>query len=131
MCNLKIWLNLPWGVGTRTTNTQAGDYLITGTDWKGQVPSRMKQIPSPDNSILVIGRVLVYSDSDVSTAYNLTKQIQICTTHHTETQPVMLPMSRVCAAGAPCLASETWVFARTNMNWRGNGSLGATLNQQK
>ena len=64
-------------VGTRTTGTQAGDYLITGTDWKGQVPTGMKQISSPSNSVLVIGRVLVYSDNDLSTAYNLTKQIQI------------------------------------------------------
>jgi hypothetical protein len=37
----------------------------------------MKQVLSPDNSVLVIGRVLVYSDGDVSTAYNLAKQIQL------------------------------------------------------
>jgi hypothetical protein len=64
-------------VGTRTTGTQAGNYLITGPGWKGQVPSGMKQISSPDNSVLVIGRVLVESDSDVSTAYDLSKQIQL------------------------------------------------------
>ena len=64
-------------VGTRATGTQAGDYLITGTDRKGQVPSGTKQISSPKNSVLVIGRVLVYSYSDLSTAYNLVKQIQI------------------------------------------------------
>ncbi len=64
-------------VGTRTTGTQAGDYLITGPSWKGQVPSSMTQISSPNNSVLVIGRVLVYSDSDLSTAYDLSKQIQL------------------------------------------------------
>jgi len=64
-------------VGTRTTGTQAGDYLITGPDWKGSAPQGMKQISSPDNSVLVLGRVLVESDSDVSTAYNLSKQIQL------------------------------------------------------
>jgi len=64
-------------VGTRATGTQAGDYLITGTDWKGQVPSGMKLISSPNNSVLVIGRVLVYRDSDLTTAYDLAKQIQI------------------------------------------------------
>ncbi len=64
-------------VGTRTTGSQAGDYLITGPGWKGQVPSGMKQISSPNNSVLVIGRILVYSDSDLSTAYGLTKQIQL------------------------------------------------------
>ena len=37
-------------VGTRTTGTQAGDYLITGPGWNGQVPSGMTQIASPNNS---------------------------------------------------------------------------------
>lgn len=64
-------------VGTRTTGTQAGDYLITGPDWKGQVPSGMNQISSPNNSVLVIGRVLVYRDGDLSIAYNLAKQIRL------------------------------------------------------
>jgi hypothetical protein len=64
-------------VGTRATGTQVGEYLITGADRNEQLPSGMKQISSPNNSVLVIGRVLVYSDNDLSTAYNLTKQIQI------------------------------------------------------
>jgi hypothetical protein len=63
-------------VGKRTTGTQAGDYLITGWGWKGQVPSGMPQIASPNNSVLVFGRVLVESDSDVAAAYDLAKQIQ-------------------------------------------------------
>ncbi len=64
-------------VGKRTTGTQAGDYLITGPGWNGQVLSSMKQISSPNNAVLVIGRVLVESDSDVAAAYDLSKQIQI------------------------------------------------------
>ena len=64
-------------VGTRTTGTQAGDYLITGPAWKGTAPQGMKQISSPNNSVLVLGRVLVYSGGDLSTAHNLAKQIQI------------------------------------------------------
>jgi len=64
-------------VGTRATGTQAGDYLITGPEQNGQVPRRMKQISSPNNSVLVIGRILVYSDRDLPTAYALAKQIQV------------------------------------------------------
>ena len=64
-------------VGKRATGTQAGDYLITGPKWKGQVPSGMTQISSPNNSVLVLGRVLVYSDSDLPTAYGLSKQIRL------------------------------------------------------
>ena len=62
-------------VGTRTTGTKAGDYIITGPNWEGHVPSGMNQILSPNNSVLVIGRVLVYSDSYLSTAYSFAKQI--------------------------------------------------------
>ncbi len=68
-------------VGKRTTGTQAGDYLITGPGWKGQAPSGTKQISSPNNSVLVFGRVLVYGDSDIPTAYGLAKQIQLRPLH--------------------------------------------------
>jgi hypothetical protein len=64
-------------VGKRTTGTQAGEYLITGRGWKGTVPQGMKQISSPNNSVMVFGRVLVENDSDVATAYDLSKQIQL------------------------------------------------------
>ena len=64
-------------VGKRATGTQAGDYLVSGPGWNGQVPSGMPQISSPNNSVLVFGRVLVESDSDLPAAYALTKQIQL------------------------------------------------------
>jgi hypothetical protein len=64
-------------VGKRTTGTAAGDYLVSGPGWKGVVPQGMSQISSPNNSVLVIGRVLVESDNDLPTAYGLAKQIQL------------------------------------------------------
>ena len=72
----------PWGtvfayVGRRTTGTQAGDYLISGPGWKGKVPAGMTQIIAPNNTVLLIGRTLVESDSDIAAAYALAKQIQL------------------------------------------------------
>ena len=64
-------------VGKRTTGTQAGDYLITGPGWKGTVPQGMEQISSPNNAVLVAGRVFVENDSDLPIAYELSKQIQL------------------------------------------------------
>jgi hypothetical protein len=64
-------------VGKRTTGTKAGDYLIAGPGWKGAVPQGLKQISSPNNSVIVIGRVFVEDDSDLPTAYGLAKQIQL------------------------------------------------------
>jgi hypothetical protein len=64
-------------VGKRTTGTEAGDYLMSGPGWKGAMSQGMTQIASPHKSVLVIGRVFVESDSDLSTAYGLAKQIQV------------------------------------------------------
>jgi hypothetical protein len=64
-------------VGKRTTGTAAADYLVSGPGWKGVVPQGMAQISSPNNSALVIGRVLVESDADLPTAYGLAKQIKL------------------------------------------------------
>ncbi|MDR3577885.1 MAG: DUF1254 domain-containing protein [Anaerolineaceae bacterium] len=64
-------------VGKRTTGTEAGDFLLTGRGWQGQVPSAVQHISSPNNSVLVFGRVLVENDSDLSTAYHLAQQIQL------------------------------------------------------
>ncbi len=69
-------------VGKRTTGTKAGDYLITGPGWKGSVPQGMTQISSPNNSVVVFGRTLVESDSGLSTAYGLAKQIQLTPLSH-------------------------------------------------
>ena len=64
-------------VGKRTTGTGAGDYLISGPGWKGAMPQGMTQISSPNNSVLVLGRTLVESDSDLPNAYALAKQIKL------------------------------------------------------
>jgi len=64
-------------VGTRTTGSGAGDYLISGPRWKGAVPSGMAQIATPNNAVLVIGRVLVEGDDDVPAAYVLAQQMRL------------------------------------------------------
>ncbi len=64
-------------VGKRTTGTKAADFLISRPGLKGTVPQGMTQISSPNNSVLVIGRVFVESDSDLLSAYGLAKQIQL------------------------------------------------------
>jgi hypothetical protein len=64
-------------VGKRTTGTSAGDFLITRPGWQGTLPTGVAQISSPVKAVLVIGRTLVESDSDVATAYDLSKQIQL------------------------------------------------------
>ncbi|EPZ45620.1 DUF1254 domain-containing protein [Alicyclobacillus acidoterrestris] len=64
-------------VGKRTTGTEAGAYLICGPGFRGSVPEGMSQISSPNNSVLVIGRVFVENHSDLPMAHGLAKQIQL------------------------------------------------------
>lgn len=64
-------------VGTRATGTKAGDHFITGPHWKGTVPQGMTHVSSPNNSVMVFGRVLVYDDNDLATAYDLAKQMHL------------------------------------------------------
>jgi hypothetical protein len=59
------------------TSYHAGNYLIAGPGWQGQVPAGMTQIISPNNEALLIVRVLVYNESDLPLVYNLSKQVQL------------------------------------------------------
>ena len=71
------WLDIFADVGRRTMGTRGGEYLISGPHWNGVVPEGVTQIVSPSSSIALLGRVLVEEDGDLSTAYNLAKQIQV------------------------------------------------------
>ncbi len=71
------WLDVVAIVGRRTTGMRAGDYAIVGPKWNGTVPAGMTKIASPSNSLLVIGRVLVEGEADLSIAHDLAKQIEI------------------------------------------------------
>jgi hypothetical protein len=64
-------------VGRRTTGTSAGNFLIEGPGSTAAAPAGTKRIDSASNTVLVIGRVLVKNNSDVSTAYKLSKEITI------------------------------------------------------
>jgi DNA sulfur modification protein DndE len=49
------WTNVFADPGTRI-GTKAGDYAITGPNWKGQLPTNVKEFKSPTNLAWVIGR---------------------------------------------------------------------------
>jgi hypothetical protein len=64
-------------VGTRTTGSAAGTYLITGPDWTGRVPSGMTQISSPNHAVLVAGRVFVQDYADAPVAHAMAAQVRL------------------------------------------------------
>jgi len=64
-------------VGTRTTGTDAGDFLLCERTWAGSVPDGMTRIEVPHRSALLIGRVFAADDADRRVAYALATQIQL------------------------------------------------------
>lgn len=64
-------------VGSQATGGQAGNFLISGPGWQGTLPAGVTQIKSPDNSVLLLGRVLVQNAGNVSVAYNLSEQMRL------------------------------------------------------
>jgi hypothetical protein len=64
-------------VGTRTTGTDAGVFLLCERNWNGCVPDGVTRIEVPNRSALVIGRVFAADDDDRLAAYALATQIQL------------------------------------------------------
>jgi hypothetical protein len=64
-------------ISRRTAGSRAGDYLISGPHWRGAVPAGMTKIAAPDNSVMLLGRVMVEGDGDVASAYDISKQLRL------------------------------------------------------
>ncbi|WP_179194791.1 DUF1254 domain-containing protein [Bacillus sp. EAC] len=56
-------------VGTRTTGTKAGKYVIVGPNWKGKINKNSKVIKTPTNMVWLLGRTLVDGEKDLSTVH--------------------------------------------------------------
>ena len=52
-------------LGTRTTGSNDGTYLLAGPDWNGQVPQGITNIWSPTNLAWLIQRILVKGPADI------------------------------------------------------------------
>jgi len=64
---LDAYSNVFFSPGTRTTETGAHTFLLTGPFWKGKVPEGMTQIKAPTNTVWMIGRTQVNSAEDGAT----------------------------------------------------------------
>jgi hypothetical protein len=53
-------------IGTRATGTEAGDYLIAGPDWKGEVPAGIKKvIPATTQFAITLFRTQLFGPDDM------------------------------------------------------------------
>ena len=51
-----LWMPVIESPGSRDAGEKAATYLLTGPGWKGEVPDGMKQIQSPTQYMLILGR---------------------------------------------------------------------------
>lgn len=52
-------------IGSRLNDTTGSTYLITGPNWKGDIPPGMKELKSPTNTVDIGGRIYVNGPSDI------------------------------------------------------------------
>ncbi len=66
-------------VGTRTTGTDAGDYLFVGPGWKGEIPKEKfkKVFYSESQLITIIGRTQLKGDKDLPNVLEIQKKYQL------------------------------------------------------
>jgi len=64
-------------VGTRTTGSSRGEFLLCERTWTGATPDGATRIDIPHHAALVIGRVFVADEDDRAAAYALAQQIQL------------------------------------------------------
>jgi hypothetical protein len=67
------WTEVIGNPGTRTTGGRAGDYVITGPQWTGALPTGVQQIESGTDMVLIVGRT--YS-SGTSADYQAVHAVQ-------------------------------------------------------
>jgi hypothetical protein len=58
-------------IGTRETGTGAGDYVVVGPNWRGELPEGLTTFTSPTNTMIIWGRTVVYGKDDLEKAQNI------------------------------------------------------------
>ena len=81
-------------IGSRLNDTKGGTYLISGPNWKGDVPSGMKEIKSPTNTVDIAGRIFVNGTADVPNVNAIQDKLKLTPLsvfgrNTTSTQPVI------------------------------------------
>lgn len=74
---LDMWTEVFASLGTRTTGTKAGHFLLTPPGWKGPMPKGLPQgtvvMPAPTHYVWVIGRLQTNGEADFPAVHALQK----------------------------------------------------------
>ena len=79
MALLDAWSNNFAGIDTSGGNTLAGQYMITGPEWRGRIPNEVTHIPAPTNLVWIIGRTELLADNDLDAVNRIQRQYRLKT----------------------------------------------------
>ena len=75
---IDLWMTIFASPGTRTTGQKAGNFLLTGPGWKGEVPKGLQHIASATRYVVILGRTYADgTDADYKAANALQAQYKI------------------------------------------------------
>lgn len=74
---LDAWTNVFASIGPRTTGTQAGQFLLVGPQWTGEVPPGVKLMRSPTRLAWLIGRVQTNGAVDYPAVHAIQQQFHL------------------------------------------------------
>lgn len=73
-----LWMTIFNSPGSRTTGQKAGNFLLTGPGWKGEVPKGLTHIPVATRYMVILGRTYADgTDADYAAANALQAQYKI------------------------------------------------------
>jgi hypothetical protein len=68
---LDMWTDVFAVVGSRTTGTKAGTYVIVAPDWSGPLPNGVTKIEAPTSVIWIIGRTQTNGPADYDNVHRI------------------------------------------------------------
>jgi len=98
-------------MGSRTTGTGPGDYMIVGPDWKGETPSHIKQIfHSTTPFSVVIFRTQLFNASDMPNVVKVQAgyKVQSLSKYLSQPAPAAPPKIEYLKADAEIAKKEFW-----------------------
>ena len=68
---LDMWTDSFAGVGKRTTGTEAGNFVVVGPGWQGELPKGLQRINAPTPFVWVIGRTRTDGTQDYDAVHKI------------------------------------------------------------
>ena len=98
-------------MGSRSTGTEAGDYLVVGPDWKGETPAQIKQVfYSSTPFTAIIFRTQLFDASDMTNVVKIQAgyKVQPLSTYLKQAPPPAPPAIDYLKADAEIAKKEFW-----------------------